>query len=98
MKVILYARASTTQQQPENQLVALREVAERNKWEIINEYVDLGISGAKGRDKRPQFDAMLKSAMRKEADQLILWRSEEHTSELQSPCKLVCSLLLEKNI
>src|ERR1039457_428283 len=24
-------------------------------------------------------------------------RSEEHTSELQSPCKLVCRLLLEKN-
>src|SRR5688500_19249210 len=25
-----------------------------------------------------------------------VWRSEEHTSELQSPCKLVCRLLLEK--
>src|ERR1022692_2981196 len=25
------------------------------------------------------------------------WRSEEHTSELQSPCNLVCRLLLEKN-
>src|SRR5256885_6305418 len=25
-----------------------------------------------------------------------LWRSEEHTSELQSPCNLVCRLLLEK--
>src|SRR3989454_6212997 len=24
-----------------------------------------------------------------------LWRSEEHTSELQSPCNLVCRLLLE---
>src|SRR5256885_9766510 len=24
------------------------------------------------------------------------WRSEEHTSELQSPCNLVCRLLLEK--
>src|ERR1039457_4094293 len=24
-------------------------------------------------------------------------RSEEHTSELQSPCNLVCRLLLEKN-
>src|SRR5205807_7751313 len=24
-------------------------------------------------------------------------RSEEHTSELQSPCNLVCSLLLDKN-
>src|ERR1039457_146552 len=27
----------------------------------------------------------------------ILSRSEEHTSELQSPCNLVCRLLLEKN-
>src|SRR5256885_11496495 len=26
----------------------------------------------------------------------ILLRSEEHTSELQSPCNLVCRLLLEK--
>src|SRR5256885_7772627 len=25
-----------------------------------------------------------------------VWRSEEHTSELQSPCNLVCRLLLEK--
>src|SRR5256885_8549002 len=27
---------------------------------------------------------------------LYVWRSEEHTSELQSPCNLVCRLLLEK--
>src|SRR5256885_8423908 len=26
----------------------------------------------------------------------VPWRSEEHTSELQSPCNLVCRLLLEK--
>src|SRR5256885_12581092 len=26
----------------------------------------------------------------------LAWRSEEHTSELQSPCNLVCRLLLEK--
>src|SRR5256885_13179948 len=26
----------------------------------------------------------------------VIWRSEEHTSELQSPCNLVCRLLLEK--
>src|SRR5256885_9964448 len=28
--------------------------------------------------------------------QNVIWRSEEHTSELQSPCNLVCRLLLEK--
>src|SRR2546426_2104145 len=27
---------------------------------------------------------------------LMIFRSEEHTSELQSPCNLVCRLLLEK--
>src|SRR5256885_6993741 len=35
-----------------------------------------------------------KSANRKENQTLL--RSEEHTSELQSPCNLVCRLLLEK--
>src|SRR5256885_7672902 len=31
-----------------------------------------------------------------ESDARQLLRSEEHTSELQSPCNLVCRLLLEK--
>src|SRR5256885_5868990 len=31
-----------------------------------------------------------------EGDLLAIMRSEEHTSELQSPCNLVCRLLLEK--
>src|SRR2546426_6211883 len=35
-------------------------------------------------------------ALRAEAKGLELRRSEEHTSELQSPCNLVCRLLLEK--
>src|SRR5256885_2646211 len=30
------------------------------------------------------------------SDQALRERSEEHTSELQSPCNLVCRLLLEK--
>src|SRR2546426_7670380 len=30
------------------------------------------------------------------AGQVLHQRSEEHTSELQSPCNLVCRLLLEK--
>src|SRR5256885_4086780 len=32
----------------------------------------------------------------RDADGQESWRSEEHTSELQSPCNLVCRLLLEK--
>ena len=38
---------------PLNQINELKEVANRNGWVIVKEYVDAGISGAKGRDKRP---------------------------------------------
>jgi DNA invertase Pin-like site-specific DNA recombinase len=41
--------------------------------EIVDEYVDHGVSGAKGRDKRPEFDRMLKDAARRMFDVLMAW-------------------------
>ena len=58
MKVAIYARVSTTGQTTENQITELQRVAQRHDWEIVAKYVDNGISGAKGRDQRPEFDAM----------------------------------------
>jgi len=52
-QVAIYARASTGEQTPDNQLQELRAVAKRMGWQIAAEYVDRGISGAKGRDRRP---------------------------------------------
>ena len=72
-KVCIYARVSDPSSNPENQLVELREVAKRNGWSVVKEYVDHGISGAKGRDERPQFDGMLNSAIRKEVDMVMFW-------------------------
>jgi DNA invertase Pin-like site-specific DNA recombinase len=34
------------------------------------------VSGAKGRDKRPQFDALLKAAVRREFDMIAVWSSQ----------------------
>src|SRR2546426_2704836 len=48
---------------------------------------DLGAHAERARDRHPLLHA---------ARQLVRVRSEEHTSELQSPCNLVCRLLLEK--
>jgi DNA invertase Pin-like site-specific DNA recombinase len=70
-KAAIYARVSTNDQTPENQLLQLRQVAENRGWTVTAEYVDHGISGAKGRDKRPRFDEMLKAATRGEF-QLIM--------------------------
>ena len=93
-KVAVYARVSTDKQTVENQLQVLREVAERNDYEIVCEYIDSGISGAKGRDKRPQFDALIKDAVRRKFDLIMYWdisrlgRSLQHLvgflSEIQS--------------
>ena len=81
-KVCLYSRTSHADSNPENQLNELRQLAIRNGWVIVKEYVDAGISGAKGRDKRPQFDAMLKSAMRKEFDLVMFWAVDRASRNL----------------
>ena len=72
-KVAIYARVSTDQQTTEKQFRELRSVAKRNGWEITKKYVDHGISGAKGRDKRPALDALLEDAVRKQFDLIAAW-------------------------
>lgn len=52
----------------ENQLRDLLAVAQRQDWEIVATFLDEGISGAKGRDKRPGFDNLLKGVARKDFD------------------------------
>lgn len=72
-RAALYIRVSTDGQSTENQRRVLLEVAERRGWTVFATYEDAGISGAKGRDKRPGFDAMLKDATRRRFDVLACW-------------------------
>lgn len=72
-RVALYARVSTDKQSTENQLIELRAAATRMGWEMVGEFVDRGISGAKGRADRPRLDAMLKGVARKEFDIVAAW-------------------------
>ena len=72
-RAALYLRVSTDGQTPENQRLALEAVAQRRGWTVVETYEDNGISGAKGRDKRPAFDAALKDAVRRKFDLLMVW-------------------------
>lgn len=72
-RVALYARVSTDKQSTENQLRELREAAARMGWEVVGEFVDHGISGAKSRKDRPRLDSMLKGVARKEFDLVAAW-------------------------
>ena len=72
-RVALYARVSTDKQSTENQLRELRDVAARMGWNVVEEFIDRGISGAKGRKDRPRLDALLKGVARKEFDIVAAW-------------------------
>lgn len=72
-RVAIYVRVSTDQQTVENQVLALQEVAQRSGWEIVQVFSDEGISGAKGRDRRPGFDALLTAVSRRQIDLVAAW-------------------------
>jgi DNA invertase Pin-like site-specific DNA recombinase len=72
-RVALYARVSTDKQSTENQLRELRDAAARMGWQVVGEFVDHGISGAKSRKDRPRLDSMLKGVARKEFDLVAAW-------------------------
>jgi DNA invertase Pin-like site-specific DNA recombinase len=72
-RAALYVRVSTDGQTLENQTRELGQIAERRGWQIVETYSDAGISGAKGRDKRPGLDRMLKAACRREFDIVMAW-------------------------
>lgn len=82
-RAALYARVSTDHQTTTNQLRELRTAAKRMGWELDGEYIDKGISGAKGREQRPAFDRMLKAAARREFDVIMAWSLDRLGRSLQ---------------
>ena len=82
-RAVLYLRVSTLDQTTANQERELREIAERMGCEIIKVYRDHGISGAKGRDKRPAFDKLCRDAARREFEMVMAWSVDRLGRSLQ---------------
>src|SRR5262249_36997612 len=70
---VVYLRVSTIDQTTANQERELREIAGRMGCEIVRVYKDHGISGTRGRDKRPAFDKLCRDAARREFDVVMAW-------------------------
>lgn len=81
--VAIYLRVSTNEQTTENQLLELMDVVKRSNWDVYMVYEDAGVSGAKGRDKRPEFDLMIKDAVRRKFDLVMAWSVDRLGRSLQ---------------
>jgi DNA invertase Pin-like site-specific DNA recombinase len=81
--VAIYARVSTDGQSVDNQLRELMTVADRHGWEVAATYTDEGISGAKGRDRRPGLGALCAAVARREVDLVATWSVDRLGRSLQ---------------
>jgi DNA invertase Pin-like site-specific DNA recombinase len=82
-RVALYLRVSTAEQTVENQRCELEAVAARHGWDVVATFTDAGISGTKGRDKRPGYDRLCRSVARREFDQVAAWSVDRLGRSLQ---------------
>jgi DNA invertase Pin-like site-specific DNA recombinase len=83
LRIALYARVSTRDkgQDPELQLVALREFANTRGWQVVGEFVDTGVSGAK--DTRPELDVMMRLARSRKLDVIAVWKLDRFGRSLK---------------
>lgn len=80
-RAALYARVSTKDQDPALQLRDLRALAEQRGWNVVQEYVDLGVSGVK--ESRPALDRMLADAQAGRLDVVAAWKLDRLGRSLQ---------------
>jgi DNA invertase Pin-like site-specific DNA recombinase len=82
IRAALYARVSTLAgQNPDMQLAELREYCARRGWEVVGEYVDAGVSGA--RERRPELDRMLATCRRCQIDAVVVYRYDRFARSLR---------------
>jgi len=72
MRVALYARVSTDDQTVAPQIDVLREYSRARGLEVVDEFIDHGVSGAK--DRRPALDEMMAKAKRRSFDAVAVVR------------------------
>lgn len=84
-RVGLYLRVSTKNGQTvDNPRKALTDaIGRRQGWIIADEFPDEGISGAKSRDKRPEFDRLLREVVRGKIDVVAAWSVDRLGRSLQ---------------
>ncbi len=89
-RAVLYARVSTTHQNPELQEREIKAFIEAKGYQLITEYCDLGYSGSK--TSRPELNKLMDHARNKEFDILIVWKLDRLARSLSHLISLITEL------
>lgn len=82
-RVALYARVSTGGQTVDNQLRELEQVGSRIGWQVVDRFIEQGVSGTKGRAERPELSRMMRAVIRGEVDLVAAWSVDRLGRSLQ---------------
>jgi len=98
IRVATYVRVSTSGQTTENQTRELVAACEMRGWTITREFADQGISGSKGRDARPGFDALWSAVTNHEIDVVAVWKLDRLARSLSQLVRFADDLRKAGNV
>jgi len=81
MRVALYSRVSTNEQNASMQVEELRAYCQRRQWDIAEEFTDSGVSGAK--ESRPALNRLLSESKRRKFDAVLVYRYDRFARSLR---------------
>jgi DNA invertase Pin-like site-specific DNA recombinase len=80
-RAAIYCRVSTDGQNVDLQVNELREYADRRRWQVIEEYLDVGVSGAI--ESRPALNRLMADARQRKFDILLVWKIDRFGRSLK---------------
>src|SRR6516164_6084787 len=92
VRVAIYARVSNTNhgQDVTVQTRELQQFSKARGWQIIDSYIDVGVSG--GKEKRPGLDKLLRDARGRKFDVLLFWKLDRVGRSLRHLVNLLADL------
>jgi len=90
MRVAIYARVSTLDQHSGMQSEDLQEFCKRREFQLIDSYVDEGISGSK--DSRPELNRLMADARKRRFDAVVVWKLDRFGRSLKHLVNTIAEL------
>jgi DNA invertase Pin-like site-specific DNA recombinase len=90
MRIGLYARVSTTDQDCSQQLCSLHEYVTARRWEIQGEYIDHAVSGTK--NSRPAMNRLMEAARRRAIDAVVCWKIDRWGRSMPHSRRCLCRI------